>query len=107
MIKIKTKEEKEQEKRDKLNARVNELIAQYNADHLTDPATAEDVSSIIERLVVSGLRDKIHIDVTDNDDNRDLLKRIDIYTRGIFAQNFILINQLDELISLEKNRQEQ
>lgn len=85
-------------KEEKFQNQVQEVLNDYGAADISDPQTAEALQRMSESLVRSGLRRRVHVDSIDWDSNRDLQKRIDIYTRGVFAQNFIIIRQLDEIL---------
>lgn len=85
-------------KEEKFRDQAQEVLEDYGAADISDPQTAEVLQRMSESLVRSGLRRRVHIDAIDWDSNRDLQKRIDIYTRGVFAQNFIIIRQLDEIL---------
>lgn len=92
---------KEQAKLEAQAAKENKLLARYGVDSLRNPQDIASVRKIAEEMVGSGLMEagmklslakpEVQLPVS--------------YQRAIMEQNFIIIRQLDELLSVLKNGQ--
>lgn len=91
----KTKEEKEAEKAAKQEAKIQNMLARYGLQGLSDPDDINSVRNIVSELSGTGLMELGA--ALGGGSERDLQKVQMYYLRAIVEQNFIIIRQLDRL----------